>query len=97
MVVHAFSPHSWEVEVGGSLGVRDQPGLHNKLQANEDCIVRFYLRKKKKKFYPFGFDFGLFVCGSHTHTYRFPQRPKDVFRFLGDKGYCEPPAKGAGS
>jgi hypothetical protein len=35
MVVHSCSPSTWEVEAGGS-GIRDQPGLHSKILAQNN-------------------------------------------------------------
>ena len=35
MVVHTFNPRALEAEAGASLGVQDQPGQHQGLQASQ--------------------------------------------------------------
>ena len=54
MVAQAFNPSTREVEAGGSLSVRDQPGLQERVPGQEpksyrETLSRKIKKKKKKK------------------------------------------------
>lgn len=40
VTMHAFNPHTWETEAGGSLEIQGQPSLHSELQASQGYIKR---------------------------------------------------------
>lgn len=46
-VAHAFDPHTREAEAEGALWVQGLPGLQEKFQASQVCIVRPSLQKVK--------------------------------------------------
>ena len=49
MVVHDFSPSSWEVETSRSLWAEGQPGLQNEFQDNQSYTEKPSLKKQKNK------------------------------------------------
>ena len=49
VVTHACNPSTREAEAGGSVRVRDQPGLQSEFKASLSCIGRRCLKKTKKK------------------------------------------------
>jgi hypothetical protein len=58
MVVCNFNFSTWEAEVGGSLGVRGQPGLQSEFQDSQGyreklCLKINKLKKNKKIFFFF--------------------------------------------
>ena len=47
MVVHTFSPSTWEVETGGFLWVQGQPILKSEFQDSQGYTEKLYLNKPK--------------------------------------------------
>lgn len=46
-MVHTFDPHAQKAEVGGSLWVRGQPGLHRELEGSLGYVEGSYLENKR--------------------------------------------------
>jgi hypothetical protein len=46
MVLCVFNPNIQDTEVGGSLWVQGQPGLHSKFQNIQDLIQRLYFKNQ---------------------------------------------------
>lgn len=46
-VAHSFNPSTQKAEIGGSLRVPDQPGLHNELQNNPGLYTKTLSQKNK--------------------------------------------------
>lgn len=49
MIACISNPRIQEAEVGGSLGIQGQSGLHSKLRANLTYVKETLLQKKKEK------------------------------------------------
>ena len=71
-MVHALNSSTWEVEVGGSLGVSGQPGLQSEFQDSQPGLPCLRKKNKKRK------NLGLLICLLKTEHHPVQQAVPDI-------------------